>query len=237
MAEESIQIQLSCSASGARFMDEAEAVHRKHIYRRPEMDHVDHPANPDLGGGEQMLDRMNLSHQYLRDFALPKLKFREGMKILDLGCGGGATIADMRRYAPDAEIDGIDYSEISVAKAQRFNKEAVESGKTRIVRGDVAALPMGDESYDLATAVETVYFWPDMEKAFAEVKRVLRSGGVFAVIDEGSDPDRCDWPDPDGNLHVWRPEELMHFMKKAGFADVTVDHGEDQLILVRGVKM
>lgn len=48
----------------------------------------------------------------------------------------------------------------------------------------VAALPFKDNAYDMATAFETVYFWPDIEKSFAEVRRILKPGATFLIVNE-----------------------------------------------------
>ena len=49
-----------------------------------------------------MLERMNRSHEPLRAFAFPLLPWRENMRILDVGCGGGAAIAEMLKLSPAA---------------------------------------------------------------------------------------------------------------------------------------
>ncbi len=197
---------------------------------------TDFPGNPDLGGGKTMLQRMNHGHAYLRDWAFPMLAWRPGMRILDVGCGGGAAIREMLKLSENSHIDGVDYSETSVKTASETNAD--ELGKrVTVTRGNICDLPFADNTYDLVTAVETTYFWPDMDKAFHEIFRVLKNGGVVAIINEGSDPDlHTDWPNPDGSMTIYRPEELTTFMKNAGFQDVSVVHGEDDIILVRGVR-
>mgnify|MGYP002800324890 FL=1 len=93
-----------------------------------------------------------------------------------------------------------------------------------------------ENTYDLVTAVETIYFWPDPEKALSEILRVLKPSGMFAVLNEGSDPEQCDWPAIDGFLRIYRPEELKSLMEEAGFEEIKIYHGEGQMICVTGRK-
>lgn len=51
------------------------------------------------------------------------------------------------------------------------------------------ALPFEEASFDLVSAFETVYFWPDLNRGFREVFRVLAPGGRFLVVCEGSGPE------------------------------------------------
>ncbi len=46
------------------------------------------------------------------------------------------------------------------------------------------ALPFADTSFDVATAFETVYFWPDIRRSLSEVARVIRRGGTFMISNE-----------------------------------------------------
>ena len=47
-------------------------------------------------------------------------------------------------------------------------------GRLEVKQGDVSALNLQDNTYDLATAFETIYFWPGLEKCFSEVARILK---------------------------------------------------------------
>lgn len=200
-------------------------------------DLVFHPGDPDKENGAEMLEGMNERHQPLRDFALPKLKISENMKILDVGCGGGATIAQLLKMAPDSRVDGVDYSETSMEVAGKTLADAIGT-RTTLVKADVTALPFEDDTYDLVTAIETTYFWKDMPAAFREIRRVLKTGGIFAIIVEGSDPDaHRDWPDPDGDIRIWRAGELIDFLWKTGFGEIQVDHGNGDVLMVRGQKL
>ncbi|HJB28080.1 MAG TPA: class I SAM-dependent methyltransferase [Candidatus Blautia faecavium] len=195
----------------------------------------ENPARPEGKSGEKMLERMNRSHGPLRDFGLPLLSWRPDMRILDVGCGGGATIAEMLNLSADSVIDGIDYSQVSVRQSEELNKKDLGS-RCNICQADVAKLPFAEDTYDLVTAVETVYFWPDIDGAFKEIFRVLKHQGVFAILNEGSDPEQCDWPPVDGFMRIYRPEELEELLKKAGFQAIKTSHGPGQMICVTGMK-
>jgi len=64
------------------------------------------------------------------------------------------------------------------------NAQAIRESRCKVVEGSVAELPFGKDTFDMVTAFETIYFWPDIEHCFNEVKRVLKDGGVFAIGNE-----------------------------------------------------
>lgn len=135
----------------------------------------ENPACPEGKIGEQMLERMNKSHEPLRKFGLPLIPWRKGMRILDVGCGGGATIAEMLQLSEDSMIDGVDYSPVSVQQTIEMNKAFVGT-RCRVQQSDVAELPFEEETFDLVTAMETVYFWPDIKTAFGEIRPCAETG-------------------------------------------------------------
>ncbi len=94
----------------------------------------------------------------------------------------------MLGYSKGSIIEGIDYAEKSVEQAKLYNAEDLGT-RVFIRQADVAHLPGEDNTFDLVTAVETVYFWPDIKAAMKEILRVLKPGGQFMILCEGSDPD------------------------------------------------
>lgn len=195
----------------------------------------ENPARPEGKTGEKMLERMNVSHGPLRSFGLPLLPWKENMRILDVGCGGGATIAEMLKCSPGSIIDGIDYSEVSVKQSQETNREYIGT-RCQVQKADVAGLPFEAATFDLITAVETVYFWPDIQAGLKEICRVLKPEGTFAVLNEGSDPDNNNWPKIDGFMKIYRPEELTELLEICGFIDVKIYKGAGQMICVTGTR-
>ena len=122
--------------------------------------------------------KMNRHHRPLQEFAMRFFRIPERGKILDVGCGGGFFIASMLRRAP-----------VSVRKPLAFNRRAVREGRVEAVEGSVSNLPFAEASFDLVTASETIYFWPDPANDVREVLRVLRPGGTFAVCCDSSNPE------------------------------------------------
>lgn len=68
-----------------------------------------------------------------------------------MGCGGGRNAGALLDKYPAANVTALDYSEVSVDKAGAYNKEAISKGKMVVVRGDVSALKLPKERYDLVT--------------------------------------------------------------------------------------
>lgn len=191
----------------------------------------ENPACPEGKIGEQMLERMNKSHEPLRKFGLPLIPWRKGMRILDVGCGGGATIAEMLQLSEDSMIDGVDYSPVSVQQTIEMNKAFVGT-RCRVQQADVAELPFEEETFDLVTAMETVYFWPDIKTAFGEIRRVLKPGGMFVIINEACDPEGIDWPEIDHFMYIYRPDELEKLLTDCGFAQLEIHRDGPQMLCV-----
>ena len=90
--------------------------------------------------------------------------------------------------------------------------------------GDVRHLPFDDRSFDLVTAFETVYFWPEIGDTFREVLRVLRPGGALAVTNEsnGTDKSSVKFSKIIDGMNLYTPERLSELMEDAGFTDVEI---------------
>ena len=140
--------------------------------------------------GRIMLWAMNWGHASLAKWGRSHVSPEPDARVLDIGCGGGANLAQFLKLCPQGSVCGIDFSAESVATSLRKNAGAVAAGRCEVRQGDVSRLPYADASFDLVTAFETVYFWPDVSAAFAEVFRVLGPSGVFLIVNEESGDSR-----------------------------------------------
>ncbi|MBO7578504.1 MAG: class I SAM-dependent methyltransferase [Prevotella sp.] len=191
-------------------------------------------ARPEGFLGRCMLRFMNFGHAPLTNWGLDQIVFHEGMTMLDIGCGGGATLKRMLLRSPKGKVYGIDISEASVAKAKKVNKDLLGS-QVFVEQGSADSLPWKDQMFDVVTAVETVYFLPDLPKCFQEVKRVLKSGGQFAIMLEVIEGDSV-WTNVVEGMTVYSPELLKDMLEQAGFSDVEVFRKKPSYATIKGVK-
>jgi len=134
--------------------------------------------------GKRLVRAMNLGHSKMTDWALQQVTVPKNAAILDVGCGGGRTVRRLAALAPEGNVVGLDYSAASVAVSRDTNADDINAGRVQIRQGSVAELPFPDCTFDVVTAVETHYYWPDLPANVREVLRVLKPGGMFAMIAE-----------------------------------------------------
>jgi len=127
---------------------------------------------------------MNFSHSDLTDWGLSHVTIEKDSTILDVGCGGGRTIQKMAAIATEGSVFGVDYSKGSVAASRATNASLINAGRVEIREASVSDLPFADNNFDLVTAVETQYYWPDLVNDMREILRVLKPGGTLAVVVE-----------------------------------------------------
>ncbi len=192
------------------------------IYKR----FVNQTRKPEGYLGKMMVNGMNSGHAKMADWGLSHLSKVNPENIVDIGCGGGRNAAELMMKYPSAKVTAIDYSEVSVDKAKEYNKEMIEAGRCVVKQGDVSVLDIADGEYELATAFETIYFWPGLEKCFAEVARILKPGGIFMIVNEsdGTDATSLKFEKIIEGMKCHTVEEITEALKKAGFSKVKADH-------------
>ncbi len=188
--------------------------------------YVSQTRKPEGFLGKVMLSGMNSGHAKLADWGFVHLPEITPEKAVDLGCGGGRNAGQLLKMYPKAHVTAIDYSELSVAKAKEYNKEMIEEGRCDVQQGDVSILELPEETFDLATAFETIYFWPGLEKCFAQVARVLRPGGIFMICNEsdGTDAVSLKFGKIIDGMNNYTSEQIEAALKKAGFSETSSDH-------------
>lgn len=177
-------------------------------------------------GGRLMVKGMNSgSHAKLAKWGLSHITIAENARILDAGCGGGANVMRLLAKSPKGHVTGLDYSEVSVAESEKVNQKAIADGRCEIIQGDVSALPFPAETFDLVTAFETVYFWPDPAKTFQGISRVLKTGGTFFICNEsnGHDREAVKFSKIIDGMELYDADQLCNLLQQAGFKDIETD--------------
>jgi len=134
--------------------------------------------------GRFVLRNMNKRHSALTDWGLSHIAIGKTDIVLDVGCGGGRTISKLAAIATEGKVYGVDYSAESVAMAARTNRDSIASGRVEIREASVSRLPFAADMFDVVTAVETHFWWPDLAGDMREVRRVVKPGGRLILIAE-----------------------------------------------------
>ena len=161
---------------------------------------------------------------------------RRGDAVLDACCGTGDLAIACARAG--GRVTGLDFSEPMLERARRKDPEI------EWVNGDVLALPFADASFDAATVGFGVRNVEDLDRALAELRRVLKTGGRVGILEitrpRGAlAPFYKLWFDgvvpllgkvlPGGSAYTYLPasvrrfpgpEELARLMSGAGFEDI-----------------
>jgi arsenite methyltransferase len=185
-------------------------------------------------GLARMLDAAYRKRDVIRRRALVRdaMAARPGERILDVGCGPGYYVDELAEQVGDGgHVSGVDLSPVMLAVAR---ERCAGRGNTDFHEGEATALPVGDDEFDAVVSVQVLEYVPDVERALAEMRRVLRPGGrvVLWDVDWGTlsmharDRERCDRV-----LRAWDqhlvdpslPRTLAPRLRAAGFDEVRME--------------
>lgn len=179
--------------------------------------------------GKRALKKMNgKKHAALPEWAFPEIQDGKFSHILDIGCGGGANIQRMLDMFPKSLVTGLDISHHALDMTRDVNAGAVNGGRCFVVGGNANQMPLPKESFDLATAFETVYYWSGITACFIEVLRVLKPGGTFLIANEldGLAENDRRLERVVGMLRIYNIDELVSALTVAGFVNINARHDE-----------
>lgn len=149
------------------------------------------------------------------------------LTVADLGCGAGFLTGYLGSRA--ARVIAVDHSQRMLnAAAERTASEQVE-----FRRGEFDALPIDDGEVDAAFANLVWHHLADMDRAAAEIARILRPGGVAVITDLA--PHHEEWMREEmGDLHLGlRADEVARALTAAGLGDVAVESLHDEYVVQR----
>ena len=197
-------------------------------------------SNPSGDDGKKTLEHMNEHHRSLAEWAIDLLTDVSGKKILDVGCGGGMLISLLSERFPDSKLTGIDISDDAVDFTKETNSALVKTRRLNVVQGSVSELPFNDRSFDLITAFETYFFWPDLGNDIKEVYRTVKNNGTFVIVSET-------YPHPkfnernaqlikDYGMNILENNDMAELMEDAGFAVEIVEAEDNNWVAFIGKK-
>jgi arsenite methyltransferase len=159
-----------------------------------------------------------------------------GMIVLDLGSGAGNDVfIAAREVGPEGRVIGVDMTQAMIDKANS-NKEKIGATNVEFRFGDIEQLPVDDATVDVIVSNCVLNLVPDKAKAFAEMYRVLKPGGHFAVSDivfEGSMPEALKTV---AELYAGcvsgaiQKSEYLALIREAGFGQVDIPKEKEIMI-------
>lgn len=122
-------------------------------------------------------------------------------------------------------MTGIDLSPDCVNYSFMRNRDAIAEGRCSVYEGSAELLPFGANHFDVITAFETIYFWPNLPNTLKEIKRVLKPGGTFLIVNEADGYGFLDnlYPKIIKGMTLYKTEELSAILTKAGFTNIEID--------------
>ena len=184
--------------------------------------------------------KMNDRHLDLWRWGLGYITIKEDYSILDVGCGGGKAIRLLADYVPKGSVFGVDHSKTMVKLSEEINEDLIANNRVQICNATVHNLPFENSRFELVTAFETYGFWSDIINSFIEVRRVLKPGGQFLIVNsaytEESFEERNNYWRKLINLNIHSTDELKSILLKSGFISISIfEKMEDNWILAIAV--
>ena len=163
----------------------------------------------------------------------------EGAKVLDVACGRGAVLFPAaERVGPGGHVIGIDLADGMARETQaEIQRRGLKQAEARQM--DAENLTFSDSSFDFVLCGFSLQFFPHLEQALSEFKRVLKFGGHIAVTTWGADDERWDWFEDLrteygakislGSQSLDTHDELQDWFSKAGFSNIQISTKEIDL--------
>ena len=114
--------------------------------------------------------------------AIDALDLQPGAVAADLGFGGGVGLTLLlERVGSEGRVHGVDYSPTMVSQASGRFKRDLASGRLQLDTGSITELPLKDASLQSAITINTIYFIPELDRAFSELARIIARRGKVVV--------------------------------------------------------
>ena len=138
-------------------------------------------GNPTGFGGKLSTLIMNCLNKKLYKAVVENLNIQTTDTVLDIGFGNGYLVRRLLSENPQ-KMCGIEISPDMLEIVAKKSRKKIEQGKIELLLADVQNLPFESALIDKIYTINTVYFWQDIHRGFAEIKRVLKPNGVFLNV-------------------------------------------------------
>ena len=138
-------------------------------------------ANPEGEAGVKTAAHMNVSNGDMTRHAIDLMAYQPDAHVLEIGPGNGNFASYVLAKANGIRYTGVDRSQTMVTQAREINKLYINEGRVRFEWTDGLTFPFPDQSFDRVFTVNTLYFWESPRIQLAEIRRLLKPGGMFCL--------------------------------------------------------
>jgi arsenite methyltransferase len=176
---------------------------------------------------------LNRANRPLIQSAIDLLAVQPGDRVLEVGFGGGLSLAMLLDEVGAGQVLAIEPSPEMVRRARRMHATEVQAGRLVVEVARADDIPAADASVDRVLSVQTIFFWGDTQAGLAEVRRVLVPGGrlALAVMPEEI---QVRFGFGNGEAQLFGEGHLVDAVNQAGFDDVEARDHPRGTILVAG---
>ena len=165
-------------------------------------------------------ERLEDGHGDVVRQVIEEMDFKAGDQILDLGCGSGWATRLLANGAPGSGAVGVDVSPAMIAKADELHDWTY---RARYEKGTFEDLDFPDGKFNKIFSMEALYYAVDLDRALAEMHRVLKPGGTADIVVDffKESPHTASWPEMVGLELNWLSEDDWKArFESAGFTGI-----------------
>jgi len=130
-------------------------------------------------GSDSVKKSLSTPYKYCEDF-VKNLSNKQDLELLDFGCGTGSHSIAMALQG--AKVTGIDISQLTLNKGYHLASQLSLNHRINFVRGNCEQMPFKDHSFDIIYCSGSMFCF-DLDKAYKELNRVVRPGGLIVLLD------------------------------------------------------
>jgi trans-aconitate methyltransferase len=151
------------------------------------------------------------------NWAVSLLNLQSTDRVLEIGFGPGIAIQKMSEIVKEGVIWGIDHSDIMLKQASKRNKEAISSGRIKLLLNSVSNLPSFEEPLDKMLDINSFQFWENPIEDLKSLRDHLRLGGLIALVQQPRKPGAKE------EDTIEAGEKFAEYLKAAGFKEIKIE--------------